>query len=91
MALILTTGEYLAIESVTDSKIIYRLHENADARARYKEGTMGKYEITLQEHIDTQVSLGKEADPEKTITENLITEWYVTLKALPQFEWAIDA
>lgn len=91
MSLILSTGEYLAIEDVTKTSVTYRLHKDAEQRARYKAGTMDKYEITSQETRACEVSLYENADPDKNIQENLVTAGYVALKAQEEFSTAIDA
>jgi len=91
MSLILPTGEYLAIEQVTSSSVTYRLHKDAEQRARYKDQTMDKYEITIQNTVPANVLLSDVVDPEKTIRENLITAGYTALKLRDEFSDSIDA
>lgn len=91
MSLILPTGEYLAIEQVTSSSVTYRLHKDAEQRARYKDQTMDKYENTLQDTVSADVLLSDVVDPEKTIRENLITAGYTALKLREEFLDSIDA
>lgn len=91
MSLILPTGEYLAIEEVTKSSVTYRLHKDADQRARYKDGIMDKYEVTSQQTCTCEVLLSENVDPDKSIQENLVTAGYVALKAQEEFSTAIDA
>lgn len=91
MSLILSTSEYLAIEQVTSTSVTYRLHKDAEQRARYKDQTMDKYEITIQNTVPENVLLSDSVDPEKTIRENLITAGYAALKLREEFSDSIDA
>ena len=91
MSLILPTGEYLAIEEVTRPCVTYRLHKDAEQRARYKAGTMDKYEITSQQTCACEVLLSDRVDADKSIQENLVTAGYIALKAQEEFSTAIDA
>lgn len=91
MSLILSTGEYLAIEQVTSTSVTYRLHKDAEQRARYKDQTMDKYEITIQNTVPANVFLSDSVDPGKTIRENLITSGYTALKLREEFSDSIDA
>lgn len=91
MSLILSTGEYLAIEEVNANSVTFRLHKDVEQRARYKAGTMDKYEVTSQQTCACEVLLSDIANSEKNILENVITAGYIALKLLPEFSEATDA
>lgn len=94
MALLLTTGDYLAVESVDPSinptNVVFRLYQDADARKRFKAGKMGKFETTIQDNRIVTVVFSKLSDPLKSINDNIITAAYEALKTLPDFSKASD-
>lgn len=91
MSLILQTGEYLAIEQVTSNSVTFRIHKDAEQRERYKNQSMDKYEITIQNTVPADVLLSEVVDPQKTIRENLVTAGYAALKLREEFSDSIDA
>ena len=88
---LLINWDYLVIEEVKPNEVIIRLHADVEHRARFKAQTESKFERTLQWVVSLTVDLAWEVDSTKTIKENLITAWYVTLKAHPDYADAVDA
>lgn len=87
MALQRPNGEYIAIVkgAVTKDYIPYIVHKDAEQRARYKSGTLDKFEQVIQSSVFVPLDFESIADPTKSILDNQVTAAYEALKQLEDF------